>query len=127
MSERVYLNWPLSPGPVEMTGPEARHLALVCRLRPGDELCLFNGDGREYPARVVAVSRKSVSLEVLSVAAPPRELDFSLEIAAPIPKGDRAQFLVEKLTELGVTAFIPLLSRRSIVKPGEGTIERLER
>ena len=37
-----------------------------------------------------------------------RELPFRLEIAAPLPKGDRAQFLIEKLTELGVAAFTPL-------------------
>jgi 16S rRNA (uracil1498-N3)-methyltransferase len=127
MSERFYLNWPLNPGLVEMTGAEARHLATVCRLRAGDEICLFNGDGNEYPARVVATSKKSVSLEILSVAAPPRELGFSLEIAAAVPKGDRAQFLVEKLTELGVTAFVPLLCRRSVVQPRENTIDKLAR
>ena len=127
MSERFYLNWPLTPGPVEMTGPEARHLATVCRLRAGDELCLFNGDGHEYPARVAATSKAAVLLEVLSVLTPERELAFHLEIAAPVPKGDRAQFLVEKLTELGVTAFVPLLCRRGVVKPGEGRIDKLQR
>jgi 16S rRNA (uracil1498-N3)-methyltransferase len=127
MSERFYLNWELNPGPVEMTGPEARHLATVCRLRAGDEVCLFNGDGHEYPARVVAISKKSVHLEILSVAAPRRELDFSLEIAAPLPKGDRAQFLVEKLTELGVATFVPLLCRQGVVQPRENTIDKLER
>jgi 16S rRNA (uracil1498-N3)-methyltransferase len=127
MSERFYLNWPLCPGPVEMTGPEARHLATVCRLRAGDELCLFNGDGHEYPARVAATSKTSVCLEVLSVLTPQRELAFYLEIAAPVPKGDRAQFLVEKLTELGVTTFVPLLCHRGVVKPGEGRIDKLHR
>src|SRR5439155_7222198 len=102
MSERFYLNWPLNPGPVEMTGPEARHLATVCRLRAGAELCLFNGDGQEYPARVVETDKKVVRLEVLGTASPVRELPFFLEMAAPLPKGDRAHFLVEKLTELGV-------------------------
>ncbi len=103
MSERFYLNWPLTPGPVDMTGPEARHLATVCRLRAEAEVCLFNGDGHEYPARVLETTKKSVRLEILGVATPERELGFTLEIAAPIPKGDRAQFLLEKLTELGVT------------------------
>jgi 16S rRNA (uracil1498-N3)-methyltransferase len=127
MSERFYLNWPLHAGPVEMTGPEARHLATVCRLRAGDELRLFNGDGHEYPARVVETTKKSVRLEILSVAEPRRELGFALEIAAPVPKGDRAQFLVEKLTELGVTTFVPLLCRRGVVQPREGKIDKLQR
>jgi 16S rRNA (uracil1498-N3)-methyltransferase len=127
MSQRFYINWPLSPGPVELSGPEARHLATVSRLRAGDTLCLFNGDGHEYSALIVEVGKKSVSLEIQSVQALSRELSFELEIAAPVPKGDRAHFLIEKLTELGVTSFVPLLCERSVVQPGEGKIEKLER
>src|SRR3954454_7424789 len=127
MSERYYINLPLHPGPVELTGPEAHHLATVCRLRAGDAVRLFNGDGSEYPARVVVAGRKAVQVEILGRERPPRELPFSLEVAAPIPKGDRGQFLVEKLTELGVTAFVPLSTRRSVVYPREGKLEKLER
>jgi 16S rRNA (uracil1498-N3)-methyltransferase len=127
MAERFYLNWPLHPGPVELTGPEAHHLATVSRLRAGDAIALFNGDGQEYPARVAAVGRKAVTLDVQDARRPDRELPFDLEIAAPLPKGDRGQFLVEKLTELGATAYIPLVTRRSVVNPGEGKLEKLER
>ncbi len=127
MSARFYLNWPLTPGPVEMTGPEARHLATVCRFRAGDRLCLFNGDGHEYPARVVSVSKKSVHLDIDAKISPQRELGFRLTIAAPIPKGDRAQFLVEKLTELGVTAFVPLVCERAVIEPGVGKLDKFER
>lgn len=127
MSQRFYINWPLAPGPVELAGPEAHHLAAVSRLRPGDQLTLFNGDGQEYPAQVEAITRRTARLEVFAPVVVDRELGFSLEIAAPLPKGDRAQFLVEKLTELGVTSFVPLLCRRSIVQPGEGKIDKLQR
>ena len=127
MSARFYLNWPLTPGPVEMGGPEARHLATVCRFRAGDRLCLFNGDGHEYAARIASVSKKSVHLDIEAKTSPHRELDFRLTIAAPIPKGDRAQFLVEKLTEMGVTAFIPLVCERTVVEPRGGKIDKLER
>lgn len=127
MSERFYLNLPLSPGPVELTGAEAHHLAQVCRLRVGDSVCLFNGDGHEYPGRVQTVHKKAVLIEITEVQTPPRELPFTLEVAAPLPKGDRAQFLIEKLTELGVTRFVPLECERSVVHPGEGKLEKLER
>jgi 16S rRNA (uracil1498-N3)-methyltransferase len=127
MSERFYINWPLAPGPVELTGAEAHHLATVRRFRAGDAVCLFNGDGREYAARVVHVERRRIALEVTGVAAPERELPFTLEVATPLPKGDRGQFLVEKLTELGVTRFVPLTTERSVVHPREGKIEKLQR
>lgn len=127
MSERYYLDTLLGPGRVELDGPEAHHLVAVCRARPGAEVRLFNGDGREYLARVVAAERRRVTLEVTEVTAPQRELPFRLEVAAPLPKGDRAQFLIEKLTELGVTSFVPLSTRRSVVHPREAKLEKLQR
>ncbi len=117
MSERYYVADSLAPGPIVIEGPEAHHLAAVCRLRAGDRVCLFNGDGREYPALVKEVGKRRVALEVLTVETPQRELGFRLEVAAPLPKGDRAQFLIEKLTELGATHFVPLQTQRSVVHP----------
>ncbi len=127
MAERFYVNWFLEPGPVYLEGPEAHHLANVRRLRRGDRVVLFNGDGREYPAEIQDVSKKQVSLEILESQQPPRELEFRLEVAASLPKGDRADFLIEKLTELGVTSFTPLQTRRSVVHPRETKLDRLQR
>jgi 16S rRNA (uracil1498-N3)-methyltransferase len=127
MSERFYINLPLQPGPVILDGPEAHHLAAVCRLGPGDAVCLFNGDGCEYPGHVVAVQKRHVEVEVKEVLSPQRELPFRLEVTAPLPKGDRGQFLVEKLTELGVARYVPLSTQRSVVHPREGRLEKLER
>lgn len=127
MADRFYVNWPLAPGPVILDGPESRHLAVVCRLRPGDAVCLFNGDGQEYAAMITAVGRRDVELEVTGVTAPQRELGFRLAVAAPLPKGDRAQFLIEKLTELGVTTFVPLRTQRSVVHPGANKLDKLQR
>lgn len=127
MAERFYVNLPLAPGLVVVDGPEARHLATVCRVRPGDRVCLFNGDGREYPAAVESVTRRDVSLNVMGVESPTREVGFHLEVAAPLPKGDRASFLIEKLTELGVTCFVPLQTQRSVVQPREAKLEKLQR
>ncbi len=71
--------------------------------------------------------RKSVQLDILSIDEPRRELPFALEVAAPLPKGDRGQFLVEKLTELGVSSFVPLACERSVVHPREGKLDKLHR
>ena len=127
MSPRFYTSLPLALGIVEVTGAEAHHLATVCRLAAGDSVCLFNGDGREYPGRVAATSRRAVLVEVLGVEAPQRELPFAFEVAAPLPKGERGPFLIEKLTELGVTSYVPLSCQRSVVHPGEGKREKLLR
>jgi 16S rRNA (uracil1498-N3)-methyltransferase len=128
MSERFYVPQPLTEGAmVELEGAEAHHLATVCRLGPGDAVYLFNGDGNEYAARVLEAGRHQARLEVTARAAPPRELPFELEVAAPLPRGDRARFLVEKLTELGARRLTPLATRRSVVQPRETRREKLQR
>ena len=127
MPDRFYVSCLLGLGDVVVDGPESHHLAHVCRVRPGDAVCLFNGDGHEYPARVRAVEKRAVTVEVLAVETPSLEVGHRLEVAAPVPKGDRAQFLLEKLTELGATAFIPLQTTRSIVHPREAKLDKLQR
>jgi 16S rRNA (uracil1498-N3)-methyltransferase len=127
MAERFYVNCDLAVASVVLEGPEAHHLRDVRRLRPGDAVCLFNGDGREYHARVASLDKKGVTLTMGPVASPQRELGFRLEVAAPVPKGDRAQFLVEKLTELGVSTFVPLAAARSVVHPREAKWDKLGR
>jgi 16S rRNA (uracil1498-N3)-methyltransferase len=127
MAERFYTNSALAVGPVFLQGPEAHHLATVCRFSTGEHVILFNGDGREYTAEIVSVSKKQVELEVRSIDEPLRERGFRLQVAAPLPKGDRADFLIEKLTELGVTDFVPLRTQRSVVQPRETKLARLQR
>ncbi|MCS6850517.1 MAG: 16S rRNA (uracil(1498)-N(3))-methyltransferase [Gemmataceae bacterium] len=113
MSERFFVAAPLGLGRVVVEGPEAHHMLAACRRRPGDVVRLFNGDGHEYVATLVAGQRRRVTLEVQGVDSPARELPFRMAVAAPVPKGDRGQFLIEKLTELGVSHFVPLQTQRS--------------
>ena len=125
MSNRFFTPEPLAPGEFTLTGPEAHHLATVRRYVPGDRVALFNGDGNEYPAEIVVVERKQAVLNVLGVEAVSRESPFVLTIAAAMPKGDRGDFMIEKLVELGVSRFVPLLTERTIVQPKESRLEKL--
>jgi 16S rRNA (uracil1498-N3)-methyltransferase len=127
MADRFYINHPLAAGLTTVEGAEAHHLATVCRFRPGDQVRLFNGDGHEYTAKVNAVARQKVTLDVLAIETPLRESSVGIEVAAPLPKGDRAQFLLEKLTELGVRTFVPLRTQRSVVHPRENKLDKLQR
>ena len=125
MADRFFTAGPLAPGEFVLTGPDAHHLASVRRFAPGDRVTLFNGDGREYPAEVLAADRKHVSLNVMAAVEVDRELGFELVVASAVPKGDRADYLVEKLTELGTTRFVPLLTARSVVVPK--SVDKFER
>jgi 16S rRNA (uracil1498-N3)-methyltransferase len=127
VSDRFYFAGPLGPGDVNLDGPEAHHLTAVRRFGPGDAITLFNGDGHEYSARVVEVGKKRVMVQVTAVLSPERELEFPLHIGSALPKSDRGDFLIEKLTELGVTDFTPLLTERGVVRPDASKAEKLRR
>lgn len=127
MADRFYTPEPLGAGEFTLTGPEAHHLAAVRRFVEGDEVVLFNGDGRDYPAQILSAGKKNVALLVREPLSADRELPFALVVASALPKGDRADFLVEKLTELGVTRFIPLVTARAVVQPKASVVEKFER
>lgn len=125
MADRFYTSGSLTPGEFILEGPEAHHLATVRRIAVGARVVLFCGDGLDYPAEVVAADRKRAVLNVLAPVAVDRELGFRLDIAAALPKGDRGDFLVEKLTELGATRLIPLQTQRTVVLPKENRLANL--
>jgi 16S rRNA (uracil1498-N3)-methyltransferase len=127
MAERFFTPDSLAPGEFVLTGADAHHLSTVRRFGPGDRVVLFNGDGNEYPAEVVGVAKKTVALNILATLPVDRELPFPLVVASALPKGDRADFLVEKLTELGVTRFVPLVTARSVVLPKLSVVEKYQR
>lgn len=127
MADRFYTPEPISPGEFTVTGPEAHHLGAVRRFAPGDHVTLFNGDGHEYPAEITAVGKKLVTVNVLARTATSREGPFPVVVGAALPKGDRADYLIEKLTEVGATRFVPLITTRAVVQPKEAKADKLTR
>ena len=127
MADRFYTPHPLNLGEFTLDGPDAHHLTTVRRFKAGDTVIVFNGDGRDHRAELLAVGKKSAVLNITAIDEVDRELRFPLMVAAALPKGDRADFLVEKLTELGVTTFVPLVTDRSVVTPKDAKIEKFAR
>ena len=127
MADRFYTPDALAPGEYALAGPEAHHLASVRRFAPGDRVTLFNGDGRDYPAAVAAVGSQRVLLTLEPGVEADRERPDPVWIASAVPKGDRADTLVEKLTELGAARFTPLICERSVVIPKATTEAKFRR
>ena len=114
---RVFVDGALNPGSlVELTRDTAAHLVKVLRARSGDELVLFNGDGREYSGTIEAVRGSRVSASIGAARAVDRESPFQLTLVQCVPRGDRMDFIVQKATELGVARIVPVLSQRSVVR-----------
>lgn len=114
---RVYVEAPLVPGSlVELPPDTASHLAKVLRARSGDELILFNGDGREFNGVIEAVRGSRVSASIGDSRPVDRESPLAITLVQCVPRGDRMDFIVQKATELGVARIAPVLSQRSVVR-----------
>jgi 16S rRNA (uracil1498-N3)-methyltransferase len=125
---RLYCDLPLSPG-AEIALPEAaaRHAVTVLRLQAGDTLNLFNGQGGEYRASLVAVSKRETRVRLIEFHAAERESPLAITLALGISAGERMEYSLQKATELGVTAIQPLATERSVVKlAGERAGKRLQ-
>lgn len=125
MPPRLYLEAPLNVGDEMNLPPEpARHVQ-VLRLQPGDALTLFNGEGGEWSAEVLAMGgRQQVSVRVQAHHAASRELRRAVTLAVGMPANERMDALVEKATELGVAAIQPLQCARSVLKLAGERAER---
>ncbi|ABM61709.1 16S rRNA (uracil(1498)-N(3))-methyltransferase [Halorhodospira halophila] len=113
---RLYIAQPLSAAAViELTADAAAH-ARALRLRPGDAVTLFNGEGGEHPSEVVAVERRRVTVRVGAHDPTERELPAAVQLLQAVGKGERMDTAVEKATELGVSEIVPVLTERTVVR-----------
>lgn len=111
------------PGPLSLPPEAARHVQ-VRRLQPGDALTLFDGCGGEWHARVAAMTRGGVDVEVMSHQDPGRELPLEVTLAVGMPANERMDWLVEKAVELGAVALQPLLCDRGVLRLSGDRAER---
>src|SRR5277367_6774386 len=121
---RVYVEGELSAGSLlELPRETAAHLAKVLRGRVGDELVLFNGDGREFQGAIESVRGARVSASIGAARTVDRESACEITLLQCVPRGDRMDFIVQKATELGVARIVPVLSQRSVVRLDHGQAE----
>ncbi|MDR2875259.1 MAG: 16S rRNA (uracil(1498)-N(3))-methyltransferase, partial [Methylobacillus sp.] len=114
---RFYCPAKLAPGAQpELPENAARHAARVLRLKPGDAVTLFNGDGFDYRCELLRVSKESVSAKVLAQTAVERESPLRVTLAQCISAGDRMDYTLQKAVELGIARIQPLAAERSVVK-----------
>ena len=97
---------------VTLAADEARHLRDVLRLKAGDEVYVFNGAGREFRCTVVNTKRDSAELQIDSEVEPAKaESQLQLKLCVALLKGEKFDLVVQKATELGVSAIVPLITR----------------
>ncbi len=113
---------------VTIDGDLFRHLAKVLRLKTGSRLLLADGAGIECSGRISQIGKEQLTITIeertqLTVT----ETGPLITLYQGLAKGDRMELILQKCTELGVAAVVPLLTSRSIPRPGERGSDRLER
>lgn len=114
---RLFTDQPLALDErVTLSGQAARHAVRVLRLRCGQDVVLFNGDGMDYRARLVAMDGHQVTAELHDAHVIDAESPLSLTLVQAVARGEKMDWVVQKATELGVTRVVPVLTERSEVR-----------
>ncbi|MEY3933058.1 16S rRNA (uracil(1498)-N(3))-methyltransferase [Candidatus Methylopumilus universalis] len=92
------------------------HATKVLRLKVGDQFALFNGDGYDYVAKVIELSKHKTSVEIIDRYEVNHESPLKITLAQGLAAGDKMDWIIQKAVELGIQSIQPLLTERSIVK-----------
>jgi len=98
--------------PVRLRGDLARQIARVLRLAPGDEIILLDNTGAAYLARLLTVTPRETTAAIVDVVTPAPEWGVRLTLYQAVPRGRKIEWVLQKGAELGVSAFVPVVSTR---------------
>lgn len=125
---RFYVDFALSPDSVvELPDNVVRHLN-VLRVKNTEEIVLFNGDGKVYPALPEVLEKRRASVRILREEATDNESPLNITLVQAVSAAERMDFTLQKSVELGVAEIRPVISERCVVRlNGERAEKRVAR
>lgn len=105
---------------------ESYHLAMVLRMEKGQEIEVVF-DGRLYLAKITDNDKKQACAKILEEREVASEPKMQITLFQALPKGSKVDFAVQKCTELGVAAIVPVITKRCVAKGKESKADRLNR
>ncbi len=106
----------LTSNQISITGDNARHLSLVLRIQPGEQIVIFDGQGYKYECTITQTHKKEVIAVIDARKACSVESPVSIILAQGLPKADKMNLIIQKSTELGIRSIIPLITEHSQVR-----------
>lgn len=125
---RFYVDFALSPDSVvELPDNVVRHLN-VLRVKNTEEIVLFNGNGKAYPALPEVLEKRYASVRILREEATDNESPLNITLVQSVSAAERMDFTLQKSVELGVAEICPVISERCVVRlSGERAEKRVAR
>lgn len=100
----------------EIRDDDVRHINKVLRLKPGDNIILFDNVGNEYKSVILNIGKQVVETRIVSKWNVNRESPVNITLMQALTKGDKMDLIVQKATELGVQRIVPVVTERSEVR-----------
>ncbi|HHX2515784.1 TPA: 16S rRNA (uracil(1498)-N(3))-methyltransferase [Neisseria subflava] len=125
---RFYVDFALSPDSVvELPDNVVRHLN-VLRVKNTEEIVLFNGNGKAYPALPEVLEKRRASVRILREESTNNESPLNITLVQAVSAAERMDFTLQKSVELGVAEIRPVISERCVVRlSGERAEKRVAR
>lgn len=93
---------------------EIKHITKVIRLKEGQSVEIFDGGGKEYIAEIAALQKQQITLNILETVEIERELKTQIVVYQGIPKAQKMDLIIQKLTEIGVQRIVPVKFERCV-------------
>ena len=103
-------------GRAYITGADALHIAKALRMRPGEAMTLCDGKGTDFDGVLETVTDRQVTVRITASRPSQAEPTLAVTLYQGLPKGDKMDWIVQKAVELGVTAVVPVATRRSVAR-----------
>lgn len=115
---------PITGNTTTISGEDARHIAKVLRMVPGEALTLCDMSGWDYECAITQVEPALVTLQVMEKHPSLTEPSLKVRLYQAVSKGDKFEFIVQKAVELGVDEIIPVMTHRCVSRPDERSMEK---
>ncbi|HQW82134.1 MAG TPA: 16S rRNA (uracil(1498)-N(3))-methyltransferase [Pseudomonadota bacterium] len=121
---RLYVDIALAAGQsITLSEATANHAVRVLRLREGDAVTLFNGDGFDYVG-TISLGKRDARVHLNSVDVVTNESPLAITLVQAIARGEKMDLILQKATELGVVKIVPVISDRTEVKLDEDRADK---
>ncbi len=117
----------ITGGTINLDEETSLHLSRVLRCAVGDRITVGDGNDTDYECEITEITKKCVSARVIDKHLNMNEPSVKITLYQGLPKGDKAELIIQKCVEIGVCAIVPVKTERSVVNWDKKADKKAER